>query len=113
MSHKGKLGVTFEYDGYSGDPGYVELTVHFGFNPGTPETGRYSGPPENYDPGSPHEAWFDYAEREHTDPGGNKHWVRLMQGEWLEEWCQSWLASRDQADLFEGLPCRDPDDGHD
>jgi hypothetical protein len=41
--------------GHDGEPGYseVEVTVSYSVAWGSPETGRYSGPPENYDPGSP------------------------------------------------------------
>lgn len=106
---KGTLCHTFEYDAIGkDDPGYIELQVHFTFYPGTPETGRYSGPPENYDPGSAHEVEYEWAERE-VERGGKKVFERLKTGEWLDEHCQAWLASRDEDDLTQGLPCLDPD----
>lgn len=108
MSLKGMLPHTFEYDAPKDDPGCVELRIHFNFTPGTPETGRYSGPPENYDPGSGHEVEYLYAEREvvRADKYQNPRTVfeRLKSDEWLDEYCQSWLASREAVDLLEGLP---------
>lgn len=102
----GTLCHTFEYDGYSKDPGFVELCIHYTFTPGTPETGLgYMADPARYDPGSGCEADYDHAERE-VETDGKKVWQRLKTGEWLDEWCQSWLASRDEADLIEGLPSR-------
>lgn len=115
MIHKGTLSHTFEYDGYGGDPGSIELRINYNFTPGTPETGRYSGPPENYDPGSPHEVEYLYAQRE-IERDGKKSFQRMKTGEWLDGWCQSWLASREECDLIEGLPNggeRDPDDARD
>lgn len=40
--------------GQDGEPGFTELDVKVSFSVawGSPETGRFSGPPENYDPGS-------------------------------------------------------------
>ncbi|HXJ61924.1 MAG TPA: hypothetical protein VNU68_35240 [Verrucomicrobiae bacterium] len=114
MSIKTFLDTTFEYDAPAGDPGFVELRIHFDFTPGTPETGRgYLADPARYDPGSGHEVDYDYAEREHTDPGGNKHWIRIQQGEWLDEFCQHWLSTRDADDFNECIPERDPDYGRD
>lgn len=101
MTTKGTLNVTFEYDPYNGDPGTVQLHIHFGFNPGTPETGRF-GPVEGYDTGSAHEAWLEGAERE-VERDGKKIFIPLIAGEWLESWCAAWLASRDEAELVEGL----------
>lgn len=108
------LPYTFEYDGRGGDPGFVELQVHYFFAAGTPETGRF-GAPENYDPGSGPETDYDYAERE-VEVDGKKVWERLKPGEWLDEQCKRWLATRDESDLIEGLPSggeRDPDDARD
>lgn len=105
MSQKGMLSFTFEYEAVGkDDPGSIELQVHFNFTPGTPETGRYSGPPENYDPGSGHEVEYLHAAREAWEDGTKQVWRRLKTGEWLDEHCQAWLASRDEADLTEGLP---------
>jgi hypothetical protein len=104
---RGTLPYTFEYAGYGNDPGFVELEITFGYTPGQPESGRF-GPPENYDPGSGHEVWFEYAEIE-VERDGKKVWERLMPGEWLEGQCRAWLETRDEDDLVEGLPCREPD----
>jgi hypothetical protein len=43
--------------GTDGEADHVELdvTVSFTVARGSPESGRYGGPPENYDPGSPDE----------------------------------------------------------
>jgi len=109
---KAEISHSFEYDGYGDDPGFVELRIHFLFTPGTPESGRF-GLPENYDPGSGHEVDYDYAEREHTDLGGNKHWIRVQQGEWLDGYCRHWLSTRDADDFNECIPERDPDYGRD
>lgn len=111
MTTKGTLHITFEYDPYNGDPGTVELAVHFGFIPGAPETGRF-GPVEGYDPGSAHEAWLEGAERE-VERDGKMVWTALIPGEWLESWCVSWLASRDEAELVEGLTDDGRDEGRD
>jgi hypothetical protein len=99
---KGTLSFTFEYESGANDPGFVELVITYGFNPGTPETDRY-GSPERYDPGSGHEVWFEFAERE-TERDGKKVFERLMPGEWLEGQCRTWLESREECDLIEGLP---------
>lgn len=111
---KCQLSYTFEYDGYGADPGFVECRVNYFFAAGTPETGRF-GSPENYDPGSGPEVDYDYAERE-VEVDGKKVWNRLKTGEWLDEQCQRWLASRDESDLCDGLPNgdeRDLDDARD
>jgi len=112
---KGMIYYTFEYEpAGKGAPGYVELQIHYFFNPSTPETGRY-GSPESYDPGSGHEADYDYAERE-IERDGKKIFERLMAGEWLDGQCIRYFASREECDLIEGLPNaveRDPDDDRD
>jgi hypothetical protein len=109
---KSLLAFTFEYEAYGDDPGFVELAIHFNFTPGTPETGRF-GPPENYDPGSGHEVEYLRAERECVDANGTKHWVAIPSGDFLDEQCQKYLASRDEDDLLSALPERDPDDERD
>lgn len=107
---------TFEYEAVGkDDPGYVECRVHFDYTPGTPESGRYNCPPENYDPGSGAEIAFDYAERE-VETDGKKVWNRLKTAEWLDEHCQAWLAAQDESDLENDLPDLsgpDPDDERD
>lgn len=115
MTQHASLGYTFEYDGRGTDPGFVELQIHYNFTPGSPETGRYGGPPENYDPGSAHEVEYLHAERE-VDISGNKSWVKLIPGEWLDILCRNYLETREECDLIEGLPNggeRDPDDERD
>jgi len=114
MSHKGMLSHTFEYDGYNGDPGHIELRIHYNFTPGTPEAGRgYLADPALYDPGSGHEVEYLYAQRE-VEIDGKKTFQRLKTMEWLDEWCRSFLASRDADDLMEGIPSGpDPDDARD
>ena len=114
MTHKGMLIVAFEYDGYGGDPGHIEIRIHYNFTPGIPETGRgYLADPALYDPGSGHEVEYLYAQREvHED--GKKVFRRLIYDEWLDGWCQTFLASRDADDLMEGVPSGpDPDDARD
>lgn len=110
---KAEIGHTFEYDAPAGDPGFIELRIHFDFTPGTPETGRgYLADPAHYDPGSGHEVDYDYAEREVTIDG-KKVFQRLKTGEWLDEFCQHWLSTRDADDFNECVPERDPDYGRD
>lgn len=103
MTQRGIIHHTFEYDAPKGDPGSIELRIHYEFTPGTPESGRF-GPPENYDPGGGHEASYVYAEREAWVDGTRKVWNRLKGGEWLDEFCQHWLSTREASDLIEGLP---------
>ncbi len=100
---EGCLAFTFEYEAYAKDDrGFVECRITYNFHPGSPETGRYSGPPENYDPA--HEVEYLYAEREVIGAGGGKHWSRLHPGEFLDEQCQAYLHAREKCDLIEGLP---------
>ena len=107
MNQKGVLSYTFEYDGRGKDPGCVELQIHFGFTPGTPERGNY-GPVENYDPGSGFEVWMEHAEMEvHCD--GKTAWQSLIPGEWLEGQCENYLATREESDLTDCLPDNEPD----
>lgn len=99
---KSSISFTFEYEAYAkDDPGFVECTIHYNYLPGTPETGRYSGPPENYDPGSAHEVDYLRAERE-VERDGKKVWLPIADDEFLGEQCQRYLASRDEDDLAEG-----------
>ena len=135
MSIKGMLFYTFEYDTCGKyDPGFVELQVHFAFRPGC-EAQIYGDPSKCY-PAESYGVDYDYAEIA-VERDGKEIFERLKPGEWLDEWCQSWLASLDEAhlayasisapmarrndasvsgDLIEGLPNggeRDPDDDRD
>lgn len=65
-----------------------ELAVRFEWRPGTPETGRFSGPPENYDPGEPDEFTIlsaAYVIRGHHVPCGTAMHEDDKLAEWLDE----------------------------
>lgn len=113
MTYRRSLCFTFEYEAYGKDnPGFVECQIHYNYTPGSPETGRYSGPPENYDPGSAYEVEYLYAERE-VERDGKKVFERLKTGEFLDEQCVKYLDSREECDLIDDDDGPDADDCRD
>lgn len=97
---KSFLEHTFEYVDWNGDSDTVECRVHFTYHRGFPAV--YYG--DNACPADPPEIEFDYAEREHWQDGTTRVWNRLKTGEWLEEHCAAWMASRDVDEFVRVLP---------
>lgn len=65
-----------------------EFEVAFEFRPGTPESGRFNGPPEDYDPGEPDEfviSSVSYAIRNSRIPTALAPHEEEKVIEWLDE----------------------------
>lgn len=103
----GTLYRTFEFLDHKQIDRSVETRITFTFRRGDP--GKYYGEPGDCYPAEPAEWEFDHAEREIAP----RNWVRLLAGEWLEDWCKAALSEAEEYEICDAVPERDPDDMRD
>ena len=99
-NHKFATCLSFGTDGEA-DYSEIDVVVTFDFTPGTPEYGRFSGPPENYDPGSPDEV----ENIKIVSPDVDKETAGMIEDKLLDE-CYEAMAQS----AYEDIEALQPDD---